>query len=96
MTSRTGGSRKQTRGKLSKRARTQGKVTISRILKKFNIGDKVAISIEPAIHDGMPHPKYQGSHGTIVEKSKNCYYVEIKDRRMKKKLISAPVHLKIA
>tara|TARA_Y100000310_G_C20505184_1_gene726052 strand:- start:50 stop:340 length:291 start_codon:yes stop_codon:yes gene_type:complete len=96
MTTRTGGARKRTRGKLSKRARTRGKITISRILKKFKIGDKVAISIEPAIHDGMPHPKYQGKHGTIVSKSKNCYYVEIKDGRMKKKLISAPVHLKEA
>ena len=96
MTHRTGGARKQTRSKLSKRARTRGKITISRILKKFKIGDKVAISIEPAVHKGMPHPKYQGKHGEIVKKSKDCYYVEIKDRKMKKKLISAPVHLKEA
>ena len=68
MTNRTGGARKRTRGKLSKRARTRGKVTISRILKKFKIGDKVAISIEPAIHDGMPHPKYQGKHGVDARK----------------------------
>ena len=96
MTHRTGGARKQTRSKLSKRARTRGKITISRILKKFKIGDKVAISIEPAVHKGMTHPKYQGKHGEIVKKSKDCYYVEIKDRKMKKKLISAPVHLKEA
>lgn len=94
MVGRTGGPRKRTRGKLAKRARTRGKITISRILKKFKIGDKVAISIEPAMHKGMPHPKFQGKHGVIVDKSKNCYYVEIRDGKAKKKLISAPVHLK--
>lgn len=94
MVDRTGGYRQHTRTKLSKRARTRGKVTVTRILRKFDVGETVKIDIEPAVHKGMPHPKYQGKHGKIVKKQGNCYYVEIRDMNMKKQLITAPVHLK--
>jgi len=90
----TGGPRRKTRTKLRKIARTRGKLQITRILRKFEVGDAVHIDIESSVHKGMPHPKFQGKHGKIVKKLGNSYYVEIKDGNCKKQLISAAVHLK--
>ena len=80
--------------KLRKNPRYRGKVSISRILRKFDVGDKVSISLEPSFHKGMPHPRFRGRVGTVVEKRGRAYVVEIKDGRKSKKLTAYAVHLK--
>nr|Q74N21.2 RecName: Full=Large ribosomal subunit protein eL21; AltName: Full=50S ribosomal protein L21e [Nanoarchaeum equitans Kin4-M] len=88
------GFRRKTRDKLSKHPRQRGKLTITRILQKFNNNDKVAIVIEPSWHYGMPHPRYHGLVGTVVGKRGNCYEVELEFNGEKKLLIVHPAHLK--
>ena len=66
---------------------------INRILQKFKIGDKVNIRVEPSVHKGMPHHRYQGIVGKVVGKRGNAYEVEIKDQNKKKLIISRAVHL---
>jgi len=86
------GKRRKTRDKLSKKIRER--LTITRILKKFNIGDIVHISIEPSFHYGMPHPRFHGLTGRIIGVRGRCYEVEIYDKDKRKILIVHPVHLK--
>jgi large subunit ribosomal protein L21e len=93
MVQRTGGYRKKTRSKLRKRARDKGKVTVNRILQKFKVGDRVRISIEPAIQKGMPHPRFANKVATVVEKRGSGYMIEFMDGGKKKRLLSLPVHL---
>lgn len=93
MTKVTGGYRRKTRHKLRKRPRDRGKISTSRLLQEFKIGEKVRIKQEPAIHDGMPHPRYKNKIGTISEKRGNAFVVDIKDGSKTKHLVSAPVHL---
>jgi large subunit ribosomal protein L21e len=93
MTQRQGGFRAKTRHKLRKVPRTKGKVTITRILKLFNIGDKVRVLHEPAIHKGMPHPRFKNLVGTIKKKQGKAYLVELKDGRKTKRVLSTAVHL---
>ena len=69
-------------------------VQITRSLRRFDIGDRVAIDIEPSIHKGMPHHRFQGLVGIIAGKQGSAYIVELNINRVKKKIIAMPVHLK--
>ena len=93
MVQRTGGYRKKSRDKLSKHPRDQGKIATTRLLQLFEIGDRVIIKLEPAVHTAMPHPRYKGRTGVVTEKRGNSVIVTIKDGGKTKHLISAPVHL---
>lgn len=89
----TGGYRRKTRHKLRKSPRSRGKISTSRLFQEFKIGEKVRINHEPAIHKGMPHPRYKNLVGTISEKRGDSFVLTIKDGTKTKYLISRPVHL---
>lgn len=93
MVKRSHGFRQGTRNKLKKSPRTRGKLAMTKLYRNFELGNKVAIKIEPSFHKGMPHPKYQGKTGIIFGKRKNVYEVHVKDGGKIKTLLSAPVHL---
>ena len=93
MAKRIGGSRRKTRKKLLKHHKEKGKIKISRYFQEFDVGERVAISIEPAVHKGLPLPVFQGKVGKVVDKRGECYIVELKDGGVIKKLIIHPVHL---
>ncbi len=88
------GLRARSRRKLGKRARERGLPPPSRFIQKFEVGERVAIDIEPSVHKGMPHHKFQGRIGKIVGVRGRAYLVEVKDGGKKKIVISLPVHLK--
>jgi len=94
MAKRIGGSKRKTRHKFQKKVRKKGKVSISKYLQKFNLGDKVYLNIEPAVQKGMYPPRFMGKTGTINKKSGRCYEVVINEGRKEKQLIIHPVHLK--
>ncbi len=87
------GPRARTRRKLKKGIRERGLIPITRLLKKFEIGDKVIIKIEPSVHKGMPHPRFHGRVGEIIGRRGRAYIVRIKDAGREKLVISYPVHL---
>lgn len=93
MVDRTGSFRSKTRKKLRKCPRDRGKISITRFLQKFEVGDKVRILQEPAVHKGMPHPRYKNKVGTIIGKQGRAYIIEIKEGGKIKKLLSVPIHL---
>ena len=93
MTTRMDGFRKRTRQKFSKNISDKGKISIRKFLQKFDIGDKVGLSVEPAYQKGMYRPKFMGKTGTISAIKGTCYEVEITDFNKKKKLIVHPIHL---
>ncbi len=91
---RRGGFRKGTRQTLRKNPRERGKICISRIIQKFEVGDKAAIVLEPSYHFGMPHSRFKGKIVTIIGKQGDCYIGLFKDGNKEKKVIVHPVHLK--
>lgn len=94
MVQRTGGFRRKTRDKLSKRPREKGKFSIRRALHEYKQGDRVTLAAEPSRQKGMYHPRYHGLAGTIKKKQGNCYQVEVAVGRTKKELIVHPAHLR--
>jgi large subunit ribosomal protein L21e len=79
--------------KLRKRVREKG-IKIRRVLQTFEIGQTVHIDIDPAVHKGMPHPRFQGRTGVVVGQRGRAYMVRIRDGRSYKILIVRPEHLK--
>jgi len=94
MVKRAGSFRCKTRHTLRKVPRTSGKVSVTRLLQKLEIGDSVTINPEPTIHNGMPHPRYKNRTGKVIEKRGSAYVVKVRDGDTTKTLIAAPVHLR--
>ncbi len=84
-------------GKMSKRSRALGaaarKLTIPGLISSFSVGDCVAIDSQSK-YSGMPHPRYRGRTGIIVDTRGKAYVVKINDGRMEKELVIPPVHLR--
>ena len=91
MASRSMGFRCKTRRVLKRRGTRR--LTITNKLKELEIGSKAVIDLEPSVQRGMPHPRYQGAIGTIIERKGRAYIVEIMDGRKQKHLIALPEHL---
>ena len=92
MVKKSKGYRSRTRKLLSKKPREAGKIGLSRLLYKYNPDEKVCIKIEPCIHKGMPHRRYQGKIATVVGLRGRSIIIEI-GAKEKKTLIVRPEHL---
>ena len=88
------GFRKRTRRKFKKEQSQKGKISISNYLQKLEIGDKVSLTVEPAVQKGMYMPRFIGKIGTVIGKKGRCYQIEINDLSKRKVLVVHPVHLK--
>ncbi len=91
---KTKGFRKGTRALLSEKPREHGKLGLSRLLHEYKSGDKAVIIIDPSIHKGMPHHRYQGKVGVIVAKRGRAFEVNVTQGEATKKIIVRPEHLK--
>ncbi|MBW3582173.1 MAG: 50S ribosomal protein L21e [Euryarchaeota archaeon] len=94
MVQRSKGFRTRTRHILKKPVREKGMSPITRYLREFEEGARVAVKLDPASQAGMPHPRFQGHTGTIITKQGDAYTVQIRVGQKKKTLISRPEHLK--
>ena len=72
------------------------KLGVTKLIKKFNIGDKVVI-VPKGNFRNIPHPRYRGRIGTVVEKRGLAYVVEMPvSSSTKRKLIVPQMHLEKA
>lgn len=51
------------------------------------------LSVEPAVHKGMYHPRFLGKTGKVIGKQGKCYKIAFKDINKEKTLLVHPVHL---
>ena len=70
------------------------KTTITKVLKEFNVGDRVHIVFDPSFHSGMPYRRFIGKTGIVTGKQGTCYLVKIRDMRAEKQALIHPAHLK--
>lgn len=96
MVKRIGGIRRKTRYKFRKERRSRGKISLTKYMQAFNLGEKVYLNLESTIHKGMYHPRFMGACGIIKGKRGRCYEVAINNIGKEKTLIVHPVHLKKA
>ena len=88
------GLRRKTRNILGKTPRTKGMSPITHEFRNFEVGEKVNVVIDPAVHHGMPHMRFQGKTGVVSGKQGRAYVVELKDGDKPKTAVTRPEHLK--
>lgn len=86
------GIRTKTRKKL--RQKPGYRPPITKFLQEFEINQRVVIMPEPSSQKGMPHQRFKGRIGKIVDKRGKSYIVEVKNGNKVKRVISRPEHLK--
>lgn len=91
---KSSGPRRKSRSALTKPVRQRGRLGLSRLLTKFEVGEKVVIDIDAGIHRGMPHKRYQGKVGNVVERRGRAYVVEIPQTKIVKLIVALPEHLR--
>lgn len=94
MVKRSKGTRVNTRSILRKSPRNRGIQPITAYLKEFDIGEKANIVIDPASQKGMPHHRYQGRVGTIVDVRGSSYVIRVQLDKSHRDLIIRPEHLR--
>jgi len=87
------GFRAGTRRLLKKKPREKGKISLSKLLYKYKPGNRVVIKIEPSVQKGMPHKRYHGKVGTVIEKRGGSYVVSVTQGRAVREIIVRPEHL---
>ncbi|MCD6467966.1 MAG: 50S ribosomal protein L21e [Thermoplasmata archaeon] len=92
MVKRSRGIRSKSRHILRKKHRETFPIT--RALQEFEIGEKVCIDVDPSMHKGMPHPRFQGYTGEVEGKQGDAYKVGITVGKKHKTLLVLPEHLK--
>jgi large subunit ribosomal protein L21e len=87
------GYRARTRRLLSKKPREKGKIGLSKLLQEYQPGNRVVVKMNPSIHKGMPHRRYHGKVGAIVDKRGRSYVVSVTQGDATKEIIVRPEHL---
>ena len=81
------GPRRKSRSVLTKRIRERGRLPLSRLLTKYEIGDS-------SIHKALPHKRFQCQIATVVDKRGNAFILEIPQRKTVKTIITTPEHIR--
>ena len=87
------GFRSGSRRLLTKEPRERGKLSLSKLLYEYQPGTQVVVKIEPSVHKGMPHRRYHGKVGTIVNKRGRSYVISVSQGDAVREIIVRPEHL---
>lgn len=87
------GYRRKTRYLLKRNPRERGKTGLSKILNEYKPDEKVVVKIDPSVHKGMPHRRYHGKIGIIVERRGRSYVVNVPQGKAIKEIIVRPEHI---
>jgi large subunit ribosomal protein L21e len=92
MTRASKGFRHGTRHKLKGKSRSKFKPQL--YIPDFKVDEKVLVVQNPSSQKGMPHLRFRGLMGKIVEKRGAGYMVELKAGGKTKQIIAKGEHLK--
>jgi len=87
------GYRAGTRRLLKKAPREKGKLKLSKLLYEYQPGSQVIIKIDSSVQKSMPHRRFHGKMGTIVNKRGRAYVVSVPQGDAVKEIIVRSEHL---
>jgi large subunit ribosomal protein L21e len=82
-----------TRSLLKKPNREKGKPQISKLLYEYEPGSQVIIKMNSSVQKSMPHKRFHGKIGNIVEKRGRAYVVSVPQGNAVKEIIVRSEHL---
>lgn len=87
------GYRRGTRRLLKKKPRERGKPKLGKLLYAYELGSQVIIKIDSSVQKGMPHRRFHGKIGTIMDKRGRGYVVNVAQGDAVKEIIVRSEHL---
>ena len=87
------GYRAGTRRLLKKAPREKGKLKLSKLLYEYQPGSQVIIKIDSSVQKSMPHRRFHGKIGTVVNKRGRAYVVSVPQGDAVKDIIVRSEHL---
>ncbi|KYK27410.1 MAG: 50S ribosomal protein L21 [Candidatus Proteinoplasmatales archaeon SG8-5] len=94
MAQRSKGIRSRSRKIMRKSPRDRGMAPITHSFTEYEEGEKASIVIDPSVHGGQPHHRFQGLTGEVVGRQGRAFVLEVNVGKMKKRVIARPEHLK--
>lgn len=82
-----------TRSLLRKPTREKGKPKLSKLLHEYAADDQVIIKMDSSTQKSMPHKRFHGKIGQIIEKRGRGYVVSVPQGEMRKTIIVRSEHL---
>jgi large subunit ribosomal protein L21e len=87
------GYRRGTRKLAKKSTRESGKPKIGKLLTEHQIGSQVIIKIDSSVQKSLPHRRFHGRIGKVVEKRGRAYVVNVSQGNSIKEIIVRSEHL---
>jgi len=87
------GYRHGTRSLAKKPAREKGKPNIGKLLFEHEIGSQVIIKIDSSVQKSLPHKRFHGKIGTVLDKRERGYVVRVPQGEAVKEIIVRSQHL---
>jgi large subunit ribosomal protein L21e len=78
---------------LTKKTRERGKPKIGKLLIEYETGSQVIIKMDSSVQKSLPHKRFHGKIGTILEKRGRGYVVSVSKGDAIKKIIVRSEHL---
>ena len=82
-----------TRSLLKKPTREKGKPNIGKILQEYKPGSQVIIKMDSSVQKSMPHKRFHGKIGIIMDKRGRGYVVSVPQGNSIKEIIVRSEHL---
>jgi large subunit ribosomal protein L21e len=87
------GYRHGTRKLAKKPTREKGKPNIGKLLFDHEIGSQVIIKMDSSVQKSLPHKRFHGKIGTVLDKRGRGYVVSVPQGEAVKEIIVRPEHL---
>jgi len=81
------------RGLLTKKPREKGKPKLGKLLIEYAPGSQVIIKMDSSVQKSLPHKRFHGKVGTVLEKRGRGYVVRVTKGDAVKKIIVRSEHL---
>ncbi|TRO50222.1 50S ribosomal protein L21e [Candidatus Bathyarchaeota archaeon] len=78
---------------LTKKPREKGKPKIGKLLIEYETGSQVIIKMDSSVQKSLPHKRFHGKIGRVVEKRGRGYVVSVSDGNATKNIIVRSEHL---
>ncbi|TRO48427.1 50S ribosomal protein L21e [Candidatus Bathyarchaeota archaeon] len=78
---------------LTKKPREKGKPKIGKLLIEYETGSQVIIKMDSSVQKSLPHKRFHGKIGKVVEKRGRGYVVNVSDGNATKSIIVRSEHL---
>jgi large subunit ribosomal protein L21e len=87
------GYRRGTRKLAKKPTREKGKLSIGKLLVEHEVGSQVIIKIDSSVQKSIPHRRFHGKIGTVLDKRGRGYVVSVPQGESLKEITVRSEHL---